>query len=332
MLKLQDLPLVLLLCSHALASDRLIIEKITCKKTATGVSSIAKTGAKALGAIVGGGKVAAKHGVVAAASGVQKSVEDMPTTAADIAQSAANGSKSGLEALKFMDENFSGSDDLFVNIDGKKVFPKGTNYYGINAGESINPNIDFSFEGGCTIQFIEHDRVGAHDNLGTIVINTAPYDKKNPGKDFRVDGAILMSPIEGSIYLVDYRVERNKGLEVGEQWQVCGTDMCRRCAERWCAGSHDVLHGINMYRYKPNSHGCRFPSIRRTSIEVDNKKNSSSSDDPDWYLQICSTKLSSPLTKPPQGSMNFTGTYTFARYTNRQGNLGEKPDRAWFSG
>ena len=325
MLKLQHLPIALLLCSHALASDRLIIEKITCKKTATGVSSIAKTGAKALGAIVGGGKVAAKHGVVAAASGVQKSVEDMPTTAADIAQSAANGSKSGLEALKFMDENFSGSDDLFVNIDGKKVFPKGTNYYGINAGESINPNIDFSFEGGCTIQFIEHDRVGAHDNLGTIVINTAPYDKKNPGKDFRVDNAILMSFIERSIYFVDYRVERNKGLEVGEQWQVCGTDMCRRCAERWCAGSHDVLHGINMFRNKPhsNSNGCRFPSIHRDLIVIK---------DPDWYLQICSTKLSSPLTKPPKDSTAFTGTVTFARATNRQGLLGEKPDRTWFSG
>ena len=311
MFKLQHLPIALLLCSHALASDRLIVEKITCKKPATDYDAIQI------------GYLLFLYDLVIIKEG--KAPKDTPVTVADITQAAADGNYEGIEALRLLNETYSQSDNLFVNIDGNKVFPKDTDYVGIEAGESVNPIIDYSFEGGCTMQFIKHGLSSSHVSLGSIVINTAPYDKKNPGKDFRVDNAILMSFIEGSIYYVDYRVERNKGLEVGEQWQVCGIDMCRRCAERWCAGSHDVLHGINMFRNKPhsNSNGCRFPSIHRDLIVIK---------DPDWYLQICSTKLSSPLTKPPKDSTAFTGTVTFARATNRQGLLGEKPDRTWFSG
>ena len=270
-----------LLCSHALASDRLIIEKITCKKPATGISGDAKTAARALFAIIKGGvSVAASQGVAA--------VVAIPVTVADITQSALDGSKSGIDAINLLDASFSQTDQLFINIDGKKVFPKGRDYVNIDGGESVDPRIVYDFDVGCTIQFVEHDWGSAHDSLGSIVINTKPYQ----GKDFKVKGAILMSLKEGSIYYVDYRVERNKGSEVDDHWQLCGTSICKRCTKRWCVDSSNS--GVDGDTNKNDLIDCPFPSVLRGWKKLDLWWRR------DKYLNICSKKDASP-TAPPNG-------------------------------
>merc|ERR1719210_1742124 len=130
--------------------------------------------------------------------------------------------------MDFIDSVTSGTDDLIINISGEQVWPT-SGHGSINGGQTITPDITFDFDGKCRIQFIEYDSGSDNDNLGFIDIE----DDVSPGKDYRVEEAILFSDEEGDLYKVTYRVERNdRGRDA--QFLLCGVAQCKACTSDCC--------------------------------------------------------------------------------------------------
>jgi len=223
--------LVASLCLQYVSGDTLYIEKVLCKHVATGIDVGAKAAAGAIGAIVAGGATALAGGAVVIGTG-GAAVGTVPVTAGAVASAAAGGASGAKAALEYFDKLASGTDNLVININGQKVFPKTGDYYDIKAGQVIKPGIKFDFDGKARIQFIEYDWGSDNDNLGWIDI----VDDVSPGQDYRVNEAIIFSKEEGDVYYVTYRVERNdKGSD--ESWLLCGTAACKTCSKPGCTST-----------------------------------------------------------------------------------------------
>jgi len=216
------------LCSwHHVAADTIIIESVTCQRVATGIDNWVKVGARALGALWEA-REPLQEIAGAVASGNVPAVGKLPLTAKEIYSKAKAGWDKGKKAMAFIDSTTSGTDDLIINISGEQVWPT-SGHGSINGGDTITPDITFDFDGKCRIQFIEYDSGSDNDNLGFIDIE----DDVSPGKDYRVEDAILFNEEEGDLYKVTYRVERND--RKGEaKWLLCGTAACRKCGSNCC--------------------------------------------------------------------------------------------------
>lgn len=212
---------ILTIWQHQASCDTVIIEKIECRRVATGIDNAARVLAAAIGGTLAG--------LATAGAGVVTTGPAAPVTAPAVASAAAGGASGAVEALEFFNKQTKGIDQLIVNINGEKVFPKGGKYYNIKSGQSIRPNIRFDCNGNARIQFLEYDWGSDNDNLGSLDINA----RSNAGKNWEHRQAILFSEEEGSTYYVDYRVERNKR-GFGEKWMMCGTAACKSCGEEMC--------------------------------------------------------------------------------------------------
>jgi len=213
-------------CQHV-SSDTLVIEKVTCQRVATGIDNYALLGAQALGALISGGITAAGGLPVILGTGGTGA----PVTFGMVAAAAYKGSKYGKQALEFLNSKTSGTDDLIININGEQIWPVGGGHGSIEAGDVIQPNLKFDFDGaGARIQFIEFDSGSDNDNLGSIDVNP----DVSPGKDYRVDDAVLLNKDEGDLYYVTYRIERNNKGKDKAKWIMCGTAACKFCADDPC--------------------------------------------------------------------------------------------------
>lgn len=211
--------MVILTWQHQAYSDTLIIEKIECKRTATGIDSGTRVAAAALGAWIGVGASFVTAGAAAPAT----------VSALAVAGAAGTGAGAGDPLLQLVDGWTSGEDDLIININGQKVYPTSGNYYNMAKNQVIRPDIRFDFSGAARIQFIEYDSGSDNDNLGSIDVN----GEFKRGENYRVEQALIFNEDEGALYYVDYKVERNqKGFE--ERWMLCGTAACKSCAKPWC--------------------------------------------------------------------------------------------------
>jgi len=207
------------MCQHQAYSDTLIIEKIECKRTATGIDGATRAAALAVGAFIGAAATVATAGAAAPA-----------TATAAAGGGIAGAGASGPWLLDLIDGETNGQDDLIININGQKVYPNnGNTYYGIEQGQVIRPNIRFDFAGAARVQFIEYDSGSDNDNLGSFDVN----GNYKPGENYRVQQAIIFNEDEGAMYYVDYSVERNRnGFE--QRWIMCGTAACKSCGEPHC--------------------------------------------------------------------------------------------------
>jgi len=225
----------LLCCWQYVASDTIVIEKVTCVKPATGIDGHGRAIAAAFGSLVAGAAASAGGAAALIGSGGAL-IGTIPLTAAAIAKAAGSGSAAGVAALEFLDKYGSGGDaggdDLVMQINNIKVWPKEELHGYIKAGEtnSLEPNIRFDFDGSCKIHFAEYDSITDHDNLGAIHVDA----DVSPGHDYRIKRAIMLGPeSEGDVYEVTYRVERNsRGKE--SKYVVCGTAFCKECVNDDC--------------------------------------------------------------------------------------------------
>ena len=214
------------------AADLLIIDKIKCVKPAGGLDAAGLVGLTALTAALTGGAVFS--GTAIGAGGATF------VTAAEISTAASVGGASAgvfLEARDFLDEEFSGIDDLIVQVNGKQVFPLDRTFFGMDAGHEINPNIRVSFEQGVRVELIEHDSGSDNDLLANIDIRSDEKDLMNPGEDYSIERRVVYSPgdEEGSIYEISYRILRNQGNTDNVTTDLmCGTNQCTECATGIC--------------------------------------------------------------------------------------------------
>jgi len=205
----------LLCCLQHVYADTLIIESVACIRVATGIDNWVVTATNALLALF---KI------------YQQTQGDAPLTINAVADAANAGMSNANTALSYLDQFTSGEDDLIIKINGEHVFPPGGNGHGsIHAGEAIEPNIRFDFDGDARIQFIEYDTVSDSDDLGSIDV-VASY---KAGQDYTFPDALLFSTTEGDAYNITYRVERNdRGKD--PKWLLCGTVQCKLCVNDPC--------------------------------------------------------------------------------------------------
>ena len=220
---------------------------------------------------------AVANGVVVVGTG-GVALAGAPATVAGVAAAAKAGAVGGVAVIKFLDGIFSGVDNLVININGEKVFPSGGKlHYGIKAGETITPNIRFDFESGARVQFLEYDSGSDHDNLGSIDILPAKWDDKTYYEETQV---ILYNDVEGDMYFVDYRVEKNsKGH--GEKWMLCGTAACKICGEPGCTKTSN--YGLDRDGDKEDLRKCP-PGFK----EIRFKRYPQTWPFVDVYLRVCS--------------------------------------------
>jgi len=273
------LSLMLIVSFHSISGDKLIIEKVTCKKVSSGIDNWSKAGAGALGAIVSGGAAAIAGGaVVIGTAGV--AIGTIPVTAGAVASAAASGAGGAKSALEFLDGKFSGTDDLIINVNGAKVYPPWQTSYEISAGQTIYPNVEVSFNRACRIQLIEYDWGSDNDNMGSLLVNSDAWDLFSPGQDYKVTDAIIFSEEEGDMYYITYRVERGN-IEQKSRWMLCGTAACKECSEEMCRSTSNS--GLDRDGDKEDLRNCPYPMIDRGFKEYPQTWPFD-----DVYLRICS--------------------------------------------
>ncbi len=144
-----------------------------------------------------------------------------------------DGARFGVEVGEFLDQQFSGQDDLIVDIDGRTYLPEqGSHlpYLPMQAGQVAHPDIQAAISGAGTLQLIEWDR-SDWDNLGVLTILG--------GRSYSADDVVVLAPDaeDGSVYLVSYRVEAGQGdPEAVVDSMLCGTNQCDECDQLSCAG------------------------------------------------------------------------------------------------
>jgi hypothetical protein len=221
--------------AHAKEADLLIIESIKNVRPAGGIDSGSTAGFGALGGILAGGATIAAGGAVVVGTG-GAAIGTVPVTALAVAKAAASGASAAVGATRFLDSSFSGTDQLIVKVNGKKVYPKGE-YEQVKKGQVKKLNKSISFDGKATIQLIEWDSDSDNDDLGHIDINANAYN----GEPYRIEDAIVSAPLEedGSVYYVTYRVEPNKGNnQKVVKYMLCGTNDCMSCPKSSCKVSY----------------------------------------------------------------------------------------------
>lgn len=234
--------------SHAKEEDQyhlLTITSVKCIKPSSGLDDAAKYGMSAVVAVGVGAAVAS--GCIATAGGCAAALPAMMGTlgakAAAVAVAAKNGASAASSAkagLEFLDQRFSGTDDLIVKINGMTVLPAPKwpcrRYNNdrtaclIDAGQTITGKTSFSFKNTATIQLLEYDTHSDNDDLGWLRVD--------PSITQGGEQIVILSEPEGTIYSVSFTVKLGGGNkdEIPEYLQ-CGTVECRPCAQSHCRGS-----------------------------------------------------------------------------------------------
>jgi len=246
---LKTLVVSLALCLTVVQADRLVIEKIECKRVATGIDSTGTAGFGALGGIIAGGATIIAGVVTIPETGGGS----LPVTWGALGEAAAGGATGAVSALKFIDGFTSGEDQLTINVNGVDVYD-----HEMEAGDVQYPEVSVEFETGCEIQLVERDSVSDNDDMGHINVDNVAHDKTAKGKDYRMDEALILSLEEGSLYLVTFRVERS-GSKAQTNWALCGTAACKECSEAHCSDtSNDNLDRDGDYEDLRN---CPYPMV-----------------------------------------------------------------------
>jgi len=261
-------------------SDRLVIEKIECKRVATGIDNFAKAGAAAVGAFIAAGATLAAGATTVVVTGGAGATAVVPVTATAVASAAASGASGGYAAINFMDGPTSGTDHLVVNVNGRKVFPSHHTYKSMTPGDVIHQEISVDFNTGCEIQLIEYDQYSDNDSMGKLRVDSNANDKTNKGANYRIEQALVSSETEGSLYYVTYRVERGVG-SVGHQWAMCGTATCKECSDN-CDNTSN--YGLDRDGDLEDLRDCPYPMEHRSYKHYPQHWPLD-----DVYLRVCST-------------------------------------------
>lgn len=203
--------------------DLLIIESIQCIKPAGGLDAAGSTGFAALGAAIAAAGTAALGAATIVTTGGAATAMVVPVGPGALVAAAGGGAGTAVTATKFLDGEFSGQDDLIVEVNGKQllpILPTSSKFQPMVAGQTLETNLKASFAGSARISLIEYDSGSDNDDLGSVTI---------PGGTSYSSKAFILAPRkeDGSIYVVTYKVEAGKGNpnEIVQNIR-CGTNAC----------------------------------------------------------------------------------------------------------
>lgn len=204
----------------------LVIHAIDCKVVSSGVDSAA------IDAVVNTVKNAADVGAASA------SFFGPTGVAVGAALQAAKGLISGVPGLIFaLDKAGDYPDQLYLSFSNQervaKIWPQG-NYYEINGGQIVRPNLKVPLSDVVDVNFWEYDTGSSDDFLGRLTV-----DNSHAGG---VRYQIVARPSEGNVYVVAYSVEGVALTPPGMGWESLGgflssgPDVCS-----WAPGRLDVF-------------------------------------------------------------------------------------------
>jgi outer membrane lipoprotein SlyB len=156
------------------------ITGVTCVKPSTGVAGYANNIIGAVTSAIGGS--------VGAAIGAASGPGAVLAAAGGGAAGAAVGSLiSGVAESIGQDIR----DELYIKVNGDKVWPTDADSYNVNSGDTVYPNYETSINGQLTVTLMEWDFIG-DDNLGEHI-----FDRNSQSGVY-----MFFNPDEGDLYAV----------------------------------------------------------------------------------------------------------------------------------
>ena len=120
---------------------------------------------------------------------------------AAIGKNASAATSSTIAAIETLDNITKGQDDLYIKINGEKVWPNGK-YHGAHAFKPINPRINKPFKHDkVVIELMEYDSGSGDDLLGRLEIDT-----RNMKEEKLKQTLLVGSEAEGSLYEVHIEI------------------------------------------------------------------------------------------------------------------------------
>jgi hypothetical protein len=170
-----------------LAQKTLTLVSVKCIKPSSGIDDFARGIFGAIGAVAGGaGAIAGATvtgGLLIAATGI----------------AAVGGAGAGVQVIEGLDYFFAGDDDLYIKVDGKKIWPSSGNSVKISSQQT--KQIGYSFQmpkNSTTIELWEYDTISSDDKLGYLTIP----ESHNAG----YFTYLISNSDEGSIYEINIQI------------------------------------------------------------------------------------------------------------------------------
>ncbi len=166
-------------------SKTLTIVSVKCVKPSSGINDVARGIFGAIGAAAGGAAPVAgatvTGGLLIAGTGV----------------AAAGGASTGVAVVEGLDHFFAGSDDLYIKVNGNKVWPSGK-YKDIDSQQTKDVGHSVPLTSNVTIELMEYDTIGSDDKLGYL---TVPPEHQDGYCTY-----LVQNQDEGSLYELNIRV------------------------------------------------------------------------------------------------------------------------------
>jgi hypothetical protein len=156
----------------------LTIVSVKCIKPSSGIDSVAQS----------------IFGVIGGAIGARAAVG---TTSGGLLTAASAGASTGVSVINGLDHFFAGADELYIRVNGSKVWPSGK-YKDINSQQTKEVGHTLPLEGNVKIQLWEYDVISADDLLGYLEL----------GQDHQTGSFtyLVQNPGEGSIYEINIKI------------------------------------------------------------------------------------------------------------------------------
>lgn len=118
---------------------------------------------------------------------------------ATVGVATVGGASAGQWAATSTDRVFKGRDDLYIKINGQKIWPGGK-YEHISSQEEKTINYTTDFNGDIKIELWEHDSWSSDDGIGYLVV---PASWPNNGYIYRIESKDEKSAYEVAFILSD---------------------------------------------------------------------------------------------------------------------------------
>jgi len=151
-----------------------------------------------------------------------------PKKLKEVFEAGKAGKEIAGKAADFLQEHYSGTDEVVVKVDGQQVSPKaryGSKYLSMSQGTTNLVNVRVSFRTHARIQLMEWDWFTAHDDLGHLDVVG--------GRDKTLEDVMIVG--KTSVYAISLKIEAGKGNRksmIG--YLLCGPNKCIQCLDREC--------------------------------------------------------------------------------------------------
>lgn len=163
----------------------LTIVSVKCIKPSSGIDGTALSIFGAIGGAIGGAAAVAgatvTGGLLIGATGV----------------AAVGGASAGVTLINGLDHFFAGADDLYIKVNGSKVWPSGK-YKDINSQQTKDVEYSLPLNSQVTIQLWEYDTISSDDLLGYLTLGS---DHQSGNFTY-----LVQNRDEGSIYEINIRI------------------------------------------------------------------------------------------------------------------------------